>query len=240
MSNMLHGIINGMDNLNNSLNTVVELCQKEYSTGEIYKILSEGTVMEKQVAVLNLSEIRSYDEAKILMDNLTGIDGKVRQAVAYKILQLMPEYKDFFKCFEFYRIFAKSIIDIDSNVCRLDIDAIQYLKDDKSFSEFIANEMKNIILASLEKLSKISYKSKKYTSNKQYFKIYWCLETLSEFYFALDYKYLLKILTDCSSLSEYTIREKCAVILKKLPDSEEVNNIRKILMSDENYYVRNI
>lgn len=227
-----------MEDLNENLNDVFDLCNKQYDSDLIFDILKSGSVMEKQVAVLNLTEIRSKEDAKILMENLTGIDGKVRQAVAYKILQLIPKYNDYFKSENFYDIFAKSIIDIDSNVCRLVIDALQYLKDDENFSKYIANKMKDIIFTALEELTKISYKSKKYTSNKQYFKIYWCLETLAAFYNYLDETDLSEIISKCAKIPEYTIREKCAVILKHLPDS--FKEIKTLLNNDENYYVRNV
>lgn len=229
-----------MEDLNENLNKVVDLCENSYTTDEIISILKNGSVMEKQVAVLGLEELRSKEDAEALMENLTGIDGKVRQAVAFKILQLIPKYKDLFLDEKFYEIFANSIIDIDSNVCRLDLEAILYLKNNEEFSKFIANKMKDITFTALEELSKISFKAKKYTSNKQYFKIYWCLETLSNFYESLNLADLKKILAQCSKLPEYTIREKCALILKNDFDDEDLIKIKNELLNDENYYVRNV
>lgn len=229
-----------MEDLNENLNKVVGLCENSYTTDEIISILKNGSVMEKQVAVLGLEELRTKEDAEALMENLTGIDGKVRQAVAFKILQLIPKYKDLFLDEKFYEIFANSIIDIDSNVCRLDLEAILYLKDNEEFSKFIANKMKDITFTALEELSKISFKAKKYTSNKQYFKIYWCLETLSSFYESLNLEDLKKLLTQCSKLPEYTIREKCALILKNDFDDEDLIKIKNELLNDENYYVRNV
>ena len=229
-----------MEDLNENLNKVVGLCENSYTTDEIISILKNGSVMEKQVAVLGLEELRSKADAETLMENLTGIDGKVRQAVAFKILQLIPKYKDLFLDEKFYEIFANSIIDIDSNVCRLDLEAILYLKNNEDFSTFIANKMKDITFTALEELSKISFKAKKYTSNKQYFKIYWCLETLSNFYESLNLADLKKILTQCSKLPEYTIREKCALILKNDFSDEDLTKIKNELLNDENYYVRNV
>lgn len=229
-----------MEDLKENLNKVVELCEKNYETDKIMQILSNGSVMERQVAVLDLTELRSKDDVRILMNNLVGIDGKVRQAVAFKILQLIPKYKEFFLDEEFYEIFAKSIIDIDSNVCRLDLNAILYLKEYDDFSKYIANRMKDIVFVSLNELSKISFRAKKYTSNKQYFKIYWCLETLCHFFSYLDFKDLKEILLKCSVLSEYTIREKCATILKKDFEDIDLQKLKNDLLSDENYYVRNV
>lgn len=229
-----------MENLKENLNKVINLCENNYSTDEIISILKTGTVMEKQVAVLDLEEIRNFQDAETLMQNLTGIDGKVRQAVAFKILQLIPNFKKYFLREDFYEIFATSIIDIDSNVCRLDIDAIQYLKDNEEFSKFIANKMKDIIFTALDELSKISFRAKKYTSNKQYFKIYWCLETLCGFYQYLDFQDLKKIIEKCYKIPEYTIREKCALILKHEFSDEDLHKIKDILKNDENYYVRNV
>jgi len=229
-----------VENLNENLNTVFDLCQKKYDYNEIFEILKSGSVMEKQVAVLSLNEIRSHLDAEILISNLTGIDGKVRQVVAYKILQLMPEYKHFFLNKDFYDIFSKSIVDIDSNVCRLIIDAVSYLKTDVEFCAYIANKMKDIISCSLVELKKIPFRAKKYTSNKQYFKIYWCLETLVCFYSYLEKDDLFFILDNCSKLPEYTIREKCAVILKFLSNKVDFADIYASLLNDENYYVRNV
>lgn len=229
-----------MEDLKENLNKVVGLCKNSYSTDEIISILKDGTVMEKQVAVLELEDLRSKEDAKVLMDNLTGIDGKVRQAVAFKILQLIPKYKNLFMDEKFYDIFANSLIDIDSNVCRLDLEAILYLKEDLDFSKYIANKMKDIIFIALEALDKISFKAKKYTSNKQYFKIYWCLETLTYFYDSLNFEDLKKILLACSTLPEYTIREKCALILKNDFKDEDLVKVRDLLLKDENYYVRNV
>lgn len=240
MGIILHVIIFCMDNLNENLNDVFELCNKTYDSDLIFNTLKSGSIVEKQTAVLNLTEIRSQNDAEILMENLTGIDGKVRQTVAYKILQLIPYYKDYFHKTEFYEIFAKSIIDIDSNVCRLVIDSIQYLKDNEEFSKFIADKMKDIIYIALDELKKISFKSKKYTSNKQYFKIYWCLETLIGFYTYLTDDVLFDLLSNCIELPEYTIREKCAIILKSVPDNIIFRNLKDILANDENYYVRNV
>lgn len=229
-----------MEDLNENLNRVFDLCQKQYDTDSVIDILKNGSVMEKQVAVLSLNEIRSCSDAEILMSNLTGIDGKVRQVVAYKILQLMPVYYTFFLNKNFYTTFADSIIDIDSNVCRLIIDAISYLKFDSDFSFYIAHKMRDIVFSALNELKNISFKAKKYTSNKQYFKIYWCLETLSNFYSYLDKKDLIFIINECSSLPEYTIREKCAIILKNLSDDADFADVCAKLLNDENYYVRNV
>lgn len=229
-----------MEYLKENLNKVVCLCKNTYLTDDIISILKDGTVMEKQVAVLELEELRSKEDAEVLMDNLTGIDGKVRQTVAFKILQLIPKYKNLFMDKKFYDIFANSLIDIDSNVCRLDLEAILYLKDNLDFSKYIANKMKDIIFIALETLDKISFKAKKYTSNKQYFKIYWCLETLTYFYEGLNFEDLKKILLACSKLPEYTIREKCALILKNNFDDKDLLSVRDLLLNDENYYVRNV
>jgi len=175
-----------------------------------------------------------------LLENLVGIDGKVRQAVAFKLLQLIESYNSFFCAERFYQTFVNAITDIDSNVCRLVIDSIRFLKDDEGFCKYLVVELDKIISISFEELSKLSFRTKKYTSNKQYFKIYWALETLLNFYEFLNIENLKDILRKCYVLPEYTIREKCAAILKNDFGDAELSEIREILKNDENYYVRNV
>lgn len=228
-----------MENLNDDFNKILEFCDKTYNTQEVYDTLANSSLLERQVAVLQLEGIRSFDDAKLLMDNLVGVDGKLRQTVAYKILQLMPEYKQFFMKSEFYETFLKAIIDIDSNVCRLVIDSVRFLKEDLDFSKFVCENLAEVIDVAFVELSKLSFRTKKYTSNKQYFKIYWALETLVYFYEGMSLNKLKEILEKCSKVPEYTVREKCAVILKNDFDDEKMLELREMLKRDENYYVRN-
>ena len=100
--------------------------------------------------------------------------------------------------------------------------------------------MNNIIETALDEISKFTFRDKKYTINKQIFKIYWCLEAIKYFYEFLPSDKLKNILAECSKLSEYTVREKCAEIIKHLDLDEELSKIMYMLEHDENYYVRKV
>lgn len=228
-----------MENLNYDFDKIIELCDKKYNTEEIYDTLANGDLLERQVAVLMLEEIRTFDDAELLLSNLTGVDGKLRQAVAYKIFQLMPSYKQFFYNQNFYKTFLNAIVDIDSNVCRLVIDSICYLRDDLNFCQTVCKSLENVINVAFDELAKLSFRTKKYTSNKQYFKIYWALETLIYFYDYMDFSVLKGLMIKCSKVPEYTVREKCAVILKNGFDDNDLQNLYAELKNDQNYYVRN-
>ena len=74
---------------------------------------------------------------------------------------------------------------------------------------------------------------------KQLFKLYWCLEDLKLFIDIIDQNALFNILSRASEISEYTIREKTAIILSKL-DDKIFSPLKDKLASDENYYVREV
>ena len=79
--------------------------------------------------------------------------------------------------------------------------------------------------------------AKKYVINKQLFKLYWCLETLQNYYMEIDNIKLKQILEQGAAQSEYTIREKVAQIVRLAGGFEDLKNK---LEQDENYYVRAI
>ena len=84
----------------------------------------------------------------------------------------------------------------------------------------------------LEKLKRSTWYTKKL------FNLYWCLEALSNLQPQIN-KDFEDIIEQASKIKDYTIREKAAMVLSKLPEtSEKIDKIKKALKDDENFYVR--
>lgn len=218
----------------------LELYDREFSHIDLISMLSSGSVIERQYAALNLAEINNRTEAKILLSNLVGVDGKIREVVAQKLVDFTKKYKQFFVDSENFEKFVQATIDIDGNVCRLAIISSYNLYEYKNFAKYYANGLIEIIETSLIEISKFTFRDKKYKINKQIFKIYWALEGLIYFHTEVTQQKLKNILKNCSQLEEYTIREKCAKMLNTLPLDNELEELKQRLMADENYYVRSI
>ena len=226
-------------NIDENFESAVELSEKNFSHDDLMQLLQNGNIPQKQIAALKLDCVENKTEGKILVDNLTGCDGKIREAAALKINQLLIKENNNLNKFLYPEIFADATIDINANICRLVVDSVSILKQNKEFSKIYLNKILNFISETFEELDKFIFRDKKYVINKQLFKLYWCLETLKNFTSEIDESLLLKILERASQEKEYTIREKAAQILVNLtnPDFE---NLKSRLINDENYYVREV
>ncbi len=212
-----------------------EMCGKEFSHAELIEMLKAGNIPQKQIAALKLDGIFSSDDADALVSNLTGCDGKIREAAALKIYQILCDEK-FQKClFNYPEIFADATIDINANICRLVVDSAFLMKDVENFAQIYTDKVLKFTFEALKELDNFIFRDKKYVINKQLFKLYWCLETLKNFYPFVKEDVLKEILYKCSEQKEYTIREKTAQILAVTNIFPELKNK---LMDDENYYVR--
>lgn len=229
-----------MQNDMTHFNNAVELFEREFSHADLVNLLQNGNVVEKQFATLNLKDLNNESEAHLLISHLVGVDGKIREAVAFKLVEFIKVKPELFLNVENFDYFVNGTIDIDGNVCRKVIEASIYLKYSEEFSKYYVEGLNNIIETALDEISKFTFRDKKYTINKQIFKIYWCLEAIKYFYEFLPSDKLKNILAECSKLSEYTVREKCAEIIKHLDLDEELSKIMYLLEHDENYYVRKV
>ena len=230
-----------MQKHNSDFNLALQLCNKDLSHDDLINFLKSGNVIERQYAGLTINEIKNTEEAEIILSNLTGVDGKIRETIALKLTELTKQYSELFlNNSDCYKIFANATIDIDGNVCRLAIESAKNLSASKTFSENYTQEMFNIINTALEEISKFTFRDKKYKINKQIFKIYWCLEALSYFYKYAEINLVINLLEKCANLSEYTIKEKCAKILVVIGRNSYTETLFNKLQNDENYYVRKI
>ncbi|MCQ2754819.1 MAG: hypothetical protein MJ231_07210 [bacterium] len=227
--------------LDTNFQMACELSEKEYSHNELIGLLKNGNIPEKQIAALRLDSVDTTSELAVLLDNLTGCDGKIREAVALKIYTCLNSNNQFRELFfkknvePLATILANATIDINANVCRLVVDSMSIIKGNQVFDNLYIKNILTFIKEAYIDLDKIIFRDKKYTINKILFKLYWCLEALKIYAEDVDKNILSLILLRASEVREYTIREKAAQIVVKLDGFEDLKNKLK---NDENYYVR--
>ena len=224
--------------LDTNFELACEMASKNFSHNELIEMLQTGNIPQKQIAALLLEDINNTEDATILLNNLTGCDGKIREAVALKINQILEKSPDKYIFFNSPEIFANASIDINGNICRLVIDSVKYLKQNEDFCAKYTKKILFFIQEAFTELDNFIFRDKKYVINKQLFKLYWCLEAIKLFTDKIPAKNLITILERASEEKEYTIREKVAQILLLLDKNASPELIKK-LQNDENYYVRN-
>lgn len=219
-----------------------ELSEKDLSHKELVTLLKYGNIPEKQIAALKFDCVNNQEEADLLLDNLTGCDGKIREAIAFRINRFLsenPDTKKFFFSKETANIFADATIDINANICRLVVDSVALIKSNKEFSETYLKRILDFIEETFTALDNFIFRDKKYVINKQLFKLYWSLEALKYFTEETDKNTMLHILMRVYKEKEYTVREKAAQIVILLND-EAFDELKNLLKNDENYYVKNV
>jgi hypothetical protein len=201
---------------------------------DLINSLHSDDIKEKHFAVLELEEIRSQKDAKLLVSNLVGQDGKIREAVAFKINEFFnnPDYAKFFISEDIFEILFQGIMDINGNVCR-HICALECEEFDQYLSENLPSETDKI----LARISELEKDEKQYVISKRNFQLYWCLEALCNIINKVEFAAIKDILLATANFNAYTIREKTAKIVTKL-DNSELNELKEKLKNDENYYVR--
>ena len=226
-----------------NFNTAMKMCECEYSHAQLVEFLLTSTeIVEKQIAALRLSEIKSFDEATILVSNLVGQDGKIREAVAFKINELVqnPNFTEFFLKESNFDIFMQAIMDINSNVCRQIIEAVGFLRGYQQFREYFCPLLLKTILELFEEADQMDMTDKKYVLSKKNFQLYWCLEVLYDYTEFLKFVQVETILSKGGEFYDYTIREKIAKMLNQgfYDGFTQVVELKEKLKNDENYYVR--
>ncbi len=220
--------------LDTNFEEALKMSAQEFSHQELLEMLQNGNIPQKQLAAMRLDKINNQTDADILISNLTGCDGKIREAVALRINNFLREQPDSIKFFNQAEVFANATIDINANICRLIVDSVAVLKQDKEFTKVYLERILSIIDDAFLELGKIAFRDKKYVINKQLFKLYWCLESLRFFVDDIEEEKLLSILERSAEEKEYTIREKAAQIIVLTPFEDLKNRLK----NDENYYVR--
>lgn len=228
------------DTLDTSLepnfNAAMKLSSNNYNYEQIIAFLDSGNIIEKQFAALELDEIQSEKDAQILVSNLVGQDGKIREVVAHKINELTrkDEYKYFFVSEKIFEKFFQGLLDINGNVCRQIICLIRI----EDFKKYLCENLPAEINKLLDNIAKLEETEKQYVISKRNFQLYWALEALYNCAQDMDLEIITPILITTGEFYDYTIREKTAKILAQLGSSEELDILKEKLKNDENYYVR--
>lgn len=201
---------------------------------DLIGLLNCEDIKRKHFAVLELEEIRSEQDAKFFVANLVGQDGKIREAVAFKINEFFknPDFAKFFINEENFAVFLQGIMDINGNVCR----HICSLDNDE-FNEYLSQKLPSEIDAILARIKELEADEKQYVISKRNFQLYWCLEALCNVIDKVDFNKIKDILFTTAEFQDYTIREKTAKIITKL-DNPQIAELKEKLRNDENYYVR--
>jgi len=249
----------------NNAQIAYNLCKKDYTYEELVAEFETGNIIKKQLCILNLPELKTQEDAEKLVFNLTGQDGRIREATAYKINELIRNnlYKRFFQTNTVKERFIKGITDVNPTICRFVIDSLEYI-DDK---EYIINALAEQISAVMAEIEGYDKLVKKHVLNKKIFKIYWSLEAListvgrefsrqnlpsmengkwkMENYFSFDVvglkPDLLSIAMRAAGFPDYTIREKAYRLLLTLKNIQNSNTIEQLIQqleNDENFYVK--
>lgn len=209
----------------------------KYTYKELISLLHSDNVKEKHFAILELDEIHSQDDARALVSNLVGQDGKVREAVAFKINELVQNSSniEFFLSEEIFDIIVQGIMDINGNICRQTVSS--KLFDCKEFKAYLCKKLPENINKILKEIENFDSTSKQYVISKRNFQLYWCLEALHKCAENVEFLSIKNILLKTGVFYDYTIREKTAKILAKL-NYPELDKLKEKLKNDENYYVR--
>ena len=228
------------ETLDENFKQALNLCENNYSHSELLEFLQSGNIVQKQLSALKLETINSQNAAQILVSNLVGQDGKIREAVSLRLNEFMsnPKTLVYFETPENYQIFLAAIIDINGNICRNVIGAISHLKDNENFCNQFCQELVILTKDLLAKIEKDDFFDGKYKVNKEVFKLYWCLETIYVFWDKIKFEDLKEIILRTKDIQEYTIREKSAKILTKDFSDAELLKAKEDLKKDSNYYVR--
>jgi len=225
--------------LETNFNLATKMSEEHYDYSTLIEFLYSDKIVEKQIAVLKLNEIKSQNDAKILVSNLVGQDGKIREAVAVKINELTQNanYSNYFINKKIFETIFQGIMDINGNVCRQIVTS--KLAEGKEFQIYLCNNLPKSIGKILVDIEKIDSQTKQYVISKRNFQLYWCLDALYSIIEIVDFEQVKNILLKTGDFQDYTIREKTAKILTKI-DSPELEELKEKLKNDENYYVRRL
>lgn len=228
------------ETLDENFTQALKLYEQEYTHSQLVELLNSGNIVQKQIAALRLEGIFSSNDAQVLVSNLTGQDGKIREAVSLRLNEFMSNSQmlKYFQSADNYQVFLDAVIDINANICRNVISAISNLKNDSEFCNIFCKKLTILTFDLLDKIEKFNFQDGKYKVNKEVFKLYWCLETIFEFYDKLKFEDLKHIILRSKDIEEYTIREKAAKILTHTFEDTELLKAKIELQNDKNYYVR--
>ena len=93
--------------LDENFDLACELSEKDFSHEELINMLNNGNIAERQIAALKFDKVENDVDALALMNNLTGCDGKIREAVALRINQIITSDSNSREYFNFPLVFGR-------------------------------------------------------------------------------------------------------------------------------------
>ena len=78
------------ETLDENFEQALNLCETSHTHSELLEFLKSGNIVQKQIAALKLETINSIEDAQILVSDLVGQDGKIREAVSLRLNGLCP------------------------------------------------------------------------------------------------------------------------------------------------------
>ena len=237
-----------MVNENKTLYTVSQLenFDFEISRDEIFINLSNDFCHDflKIFSILNIKNILSESEAELFIKHLTNHPNPIREAVAFKLEDVVFSNKYFRSDFSINQM-LNGIVDINPNVSRA---ICNILQKENELAQKLEKPIVDKLLALISEIKVFEkdhndsfddkLKNRKYhAKNKKLFSLYWLLEALS---CCLSQKYnsqVLEVVKYTINFTDYTIREKSAKILAIIKDAPF--ELLQKAKDDQNFYVKN-
>ena len=83
------------ENLDQNFINALNFYQTDYKHEELIEMLKSGNIVQKQIAALKLESINNSCDAQVLLSNLTGQDGKIREVVSLRLSEFISD-KNFY------------------------------------------------------------------------------------------------------------------------------------------------
>lgn len=206
-------------------------------------LMGEDEVL-MQIALLNLQDVVSVDEAQKIVNTLTEHSSETREYAAFLINRLMKneEFVMYFNGEFILDSFAKAISDVNPKVCRKIIEILPKYIEMKELYPLLVKNSFEFIGGLTEK-----NKNKNYQYNTLSFRLYWTIFALgyavNEEYLNIYETDLINLLKQLCLFREYTLREKAAYLAQKISSIRKISEVEdclKLCANDENFFVKEI
>lgn len=219
------------------LSEAMVYCYENYSHDDLINELSKDNDLKKQFCIIEIKKLNSQKEADLLVGNLTGKSGPIRETVSFKILELIKqaEFSKYFQKKEILDVFVKAITDINPSVSRNTVEIIKYTDNAQYLYESLIKEINK----TLNEMGDV-YQTRSYDTNKKNFNLYWNIEAIINIACKIQTEQeFVEILKRTALSNDYTIREKTAKAASILSKKDErYKTVINMLLNDDNVYVR--
>ena len=109
------------------LSEAIGYCEEELQHSDLINELSKENDIKKQLCIIEIKQINSQEEANLLVNNLTGKSGPIREVCSFKILDLIENenYNHYFQTKEIIDVITKGITDINPMVSRNMVEVVK-------------------------------------------------------------------------------------------------------------------